>query len=761
MNDFISRGCPPRAHLFSRPVHFSSTFCLRSILLLFGLALFPVPGSLRAQAVAAARPDKTPVQLSAVEVRDTYEESEFVTAPTAAEAIREIATIPGGAAVISTEEIAGASANVADLIANQPGVQVRNAGGRNEAGIVSVRGAGTNNGGPFGNTTKGVSIFINGLPVTTPGAYAFEAPDTLATEHVEVLRGSSALTYGSLSLGGGINYVYHTGYTADRLRLKLDFGSFGYYRAHASSGYVFGKLDYFASLTASHQDGFRDNSNGDSRRVSVNLGYRFTPHFESRLFFHYIKSEYQNPRVLTEPQMYANPRQVSPELGTGLRGGLNRNAPGTFIVQQRNALTIDESSGLELSYEFLHFPTNTLGARTVPLAISSKSINHNEDFSVALIYRREDEFFGRRGRTKISLTGSVLTKGDTEMVGDAYNPSPGVLLQRYDTAGRDWVASLSHDYEVLRDDRLLLTSALALSRKTRSGDAILPVRDHSSRRYTNYAPQIGLLYKITSDLQLVSNVSRLTEAPSAQTQIPNTIPTTPYTITDVRKRLREQEALSAELGVRGKIGQFEGGLTYYHQILKNEILTVSTGPTTTATTNASPTLHRGIEFNLKTTLWQSSSSAPAPSAARPSRLVLTSSYTWADNHYRGDPLLGKNELPGLASQYYAAELLFQDASGLYGGINLTGILTAVPIDYANSPGFYTNPYTLLGAKFGYASRTRRWEVYLDFRNITDEIYASVINPIYDAVRVANIPASLAAVWPGDGFNVTTGVTIRF
>ncbi|HEY5895824.1 MAG TPA: Plug domain-containing protein, partial [Chthoniobacterales bacterium] len=158
-------------------------------------------------------PEPVATQLDSVVVTGAV--ADPLTAPSADTATAELSQVPGGTAVIRAEERQQAAANnVADLLVNQPGVQVRDAGGRNEAGILSVRGAGTNNGGPFGNTTKGVSIFVNGLPVTSPGAYAFEAPDALATDYVEVLRGSSALTYGSLSLGGGIDYVYHTGHNS-------------------------------------------------------------------------------------------------------------------------------------------------------------------------------------------------------------------------------------------------------------------------------------------------------------------------------------------------------------------------------------------------------------------------------------------------------------------------------------------------------------------------------------------------------------------
>ncbi|RZA11721.1 MAG: TonB-dependent receptor, partial [Proteobacteria bacterium] len=74
--------------------------------------------------------------------------------------------------------------------------------------------------------------------------------------------------------------------------------------------------------------------------------------------------------------------------------------------------------------------------------------------------------------------------------------------------------------------------------------------------------------------------------------------------------------------------------------------------------------------------------------------------------------------------------------------------------YANS--FSAPSYTILGARIGFEAPSKRWDVFLDMRNLTDERYATAANTTYDARGQDS-----ANFYPGDAFNVTTGVAFRF
>ena len=63
---------------------------------------------------------------------------------------------------------------------------------------------------------------------------------------------------------------------------------------------------------------------------------------------------------------------------------------------------------------------------------------------------------------------------------------------------------------------------------------------------------------------------------------------------------------------------------------------------------------------------------------------------------------------------------------------------------------------LWGAKIGYEAPSKKWEVFVDARNLTNQRYATAANTTYDAKGQDS-----ANFFPGDPFNVTTGVAYHF
>ena len=170
----------------------------------------------------------------------------------------------------------------------------------------------------------------------------------------------------------------------------------------------------------------------------------------------------------------------------------------------------------------------------------------------------------------------------------------------------------------------------------------------------------------------------------------------------------------------------------------------STSAAVTSTSNATPTIHQGIEAGLSTRLWE---------GANGDTLNWRQAYTLNDFHYENDPLFKKNELPGLPKHIYQAELQYQFASGFYAGVNVRSV-SSTAVDYANT--FYAPSYTLWGARLGFDDPGKTWQVYLDLKNLTDKDYVTAIAPSYNAQG-----KDTASLYPGDGFGAFTGVTYNF
>jgi iron complex outermembrane receptor protein len=166
-----------------------------------------------------------------------------------------------------------------ELLTHLVGVDVMQRGGHGVQSDVSIR----------GGSADQTAILLDGINVTNPhtGHYSFDIPLNLSDiERIEVLRGPSALVYGSGSFGGGINIITRKS-SPTPLRISTEAGT------HAlASGELFGELKSSAvtsSLSGGYRrsDGYRANSEyglldllsrtrltlSDSATLDFKLGY--------------------------------------------------------------------------------------------------------------------------------------------------------------------------------------------------------------------------------------------------------------------------------------------------------------------------------------------------------------------------------------------------------------------------------------------------------------------------------------------------------
>ena len=196
------------------------------------LALAAATGSLfSASAIAQSSP---PVQLPPVIIQGKAAAEPSLTVPSLEGAQRESRFAPGGAAVVDPESYeTGRASTFQDLLGFAPGVFVQPRFGSDEARL-SIRGSGIQR--TFHG--RGVQVLLDGVPVNlADGGFDFQAIEPIGLKYTEVFRGSNALQYGGTTLGGSIKFVSPTGHDADRARLRLEAGSFGYLRAFYTQGF--------------------------------------------------------------------------------------------------------------------------------------------------------------------------------------------------------------------------------------------------------------------------------------------------------------------------------------------------------------------------------------------------------------------------------------------------------------------------------------------------------------------------------------------
>jgi len=293
----------------------------------------------------------------------------------------------------------------------------------------------------------------------------------------------------------------------------------------------------------------------------------------------------------------------------------------------------------------------------------------------------------------------------------------------------------------------------------RESEVTYPVASPEVSRYEwNFAPRLGLNYQPNESVQWFANLSRSIEPahPWAMAW------SSPYYfdsgVASGRVRapiyLDTQTANSFELGGRGQSGFGDWALSYYYSKVKNELLTSemiktyedgSNRPSEpiAVESNATPTIHQGVELSLDTPLHES----------QYGELRLQQAYTLSDFQYKNDPLFGKNQLPGIPKHLYQAQLSYALNNGLYIGLN-TEYASKMAHDYANSR--FSDDYQIWGIDVGYAPKHQSWKTWINFKNITDEKYAAVVIP-----GLNDKGADVARSSPGEGFSTYAGVSFKF
>ncbi len=657
----------------------------------------------------------------------------------------ELRSVPGATNYIDMNTVQqGRVSTNEEVFKYQPGVYAKAA--NNEGVKLSIRGSGLNR-GP-GAHASGLYEMFDGLPLTGPGGTPYELKDPLWQSRVEVLRGANGFDQGALALGGAVNYVTRTGYDAPKLQVRYEAGSRGYAQREISSGQVLGDADYYLSLTDSESDGYQHQSAASAKGVAANFGYRFSPELETRFYLRYRETANDTPGRLTRYQISHDPRAAS---SLNVARDSKRLQPGSTWLANKTTLQLDDSSRIEMGLAYHDYPMDLReGNNRLKVAYT--------DISSTFNYIRQDSLFGHASKTTLGLrtTQAMPNNGTSEYVrtpaGNTAGYAPGTKTRDYSYLGSDTVLHVGNDLELVPD--LWLTTGLAAiytRRETRvtypEGQAPLSQHDW------DYAPRIGLRYDFNPQLQVYGNLSRSVEPPHAWSMIWGSnkyFPVGSGPATGLQREgvsLKNQTATTLEIGGRGDAWLGQWDLALYRSEVRHELLSVETQAQTATTSaviaesNASPTVHQGVELGLLSPLWDGGGTG---------RLDLRQAYTFSDFHYRDDERFGGNTLPGIPKHYYQAQLRYSHPTGFYSSFN-TEYSSRVAVDYANS--YYAAAYTLFGATFGYDAPKQDWQAWVDLRNLGNRRYANTVTPSYDDKGL-----DLARSTPAEGRGIYTGVS---
>jgi len=609
-----------------------------------------------------------------------------VTSPGQQQTETSLQQIPGGVTLIPREQIReGRAAHLADSLAHSPGVSARSRFGQDEIRL-SIRGSGL----ARNFNTRGVRLLRDGLPVTeADGNTRTQLIDPMSADHMAVYRGANAMGHGAATLGGAIDLISPTGWNSPSLVGRADAGAYGYRRTQVATAGNSGRrgLDGYLSLSASDQDGFREQSAQSVQRLYGNMGMIQNDYQETRIHLDLQRSRLELPGALTPREYRDNPRQAQPG---------NRD--------------VDAARDLDLARLAVHHAIDLSGADSLHLGAFYQDLQMDhplgfatitgdqQDAGLSVRHQLHNSIGGRDNRFTWGILGVV---GQETSAQDFNFPRPD--------RERDFFATTLEFYADNQWQWTADTTVIASAQSTIARRDVTEGEERRHRTYQGFSPRIGIIHDLAPGTQVFANLSRAVEPPING-----------EFISEDGQLLRAQRSHTAEVGLRHSSDHQRWDLVAYRAELRREILVFADpdDQDLALTTNADRTRHQGVEAGSRSRLDLGSGSA----------LELAATWTWNHFRFRNDGQWGSNQLPGIAEHEIRISPLYRHRNGLYIGPVLD-YRNGYPVDFANTESTATT--LLWGARAGYDS-SQGWRLYLDARNLGDRRHVASANVVADA-----------------------------
>lgn len=634
----------------------------------------------------------------------------------------------GGTTLVDMDTVReGRTSNFQDTLGLATGVLAQSRFGAEETRL-SIRGSGLQR--TFHG--RGIKLMQDGIAVNlADGGFDFPSIDPMATDYIEVYRGANALQYGSSNLGGSINFISRTGYTAPALEVRTEGGSYGYYRLGVSAGGVKEDVDYFITASKFHSDSFRDNAQQSADRITGNVGYKINPDVETRFYFGYINNDSQLSSSLTKAQLKDNPRQATISSGPLAGQGINQRDVNLWRLANKTTFVFDAGKlelGAFYSNKSLFHPIIDLfvfGNDTVGV-IDQES----DDFGLSARYSHQGQLFGFNNEF---IAGLTPTYGKTDAKNFRnINGRRGALVNDFDQRATNLEAYAENRLNLTEQLTAIVGLQYAHSKRDSKDQFIRAATGDQSvdETYSQTSPKLGVLYQLLPQVQLFANVSRSFEPPSFG-----------ELNSAVAQSLKAQNGTTLEIGTRGNSAHLDWDVALYYARLQDELLQVAPNgsPVATQTVNADKSVHKGLELGL--------------TARLPLSLESRSSLLINDFRLDNDAVYGSNRLPGIQRSLLRSELMYRGndwLEGFYFGPTIEWSPQRYNVDFAET--LFADSYFLWGLKAG-QKVNQHWSWFLEGRNLANQKYAATTG----VARNQN-GADGALFLPGDGRTAYIGVT---
>jgi outer membrane receptor protein involved in Fe transport len=500
---------------------------------------------------------------------------------------------------------------------------------------------------PVAGTPEGIAIYVDGARFNDAfgDTVNWDLIPPSAIESVN-LEAANPL-FGLNALGGSLSVKLKNGFTEPTTSLTAYGGTYGRAVGIVEFARQYGDFGIYAVGDVTHDEGFRQTSESNLYRLYTDLGWRSDP-AELHLGVTAAHDTLGNPGATPVQALNADissiftaPNTVDNNyLGFNLNGSLKFD-PGTLLQGVGYFQTLNQIVPNGITEEVAPCGNGTgllcnsdgtpvTGVNGAPV----QDFLNGATYSGLSVQQLNSHAYGASaqiGETAplaglannfvagVSFDGSRSIFAGVQEIGgfDPYSREflfPGVIQDQPDEGVNPVrVRSETRFYGAFLSDTLTLSPLLDLSLAGRYNDAQISLTDllggpvNGEHTYDRFNPSAGLIFHVTSRVQLYANYSETNRAPTPQelscASAANPCSLLNFFVGD--PNLNQVVAKTYEAGLRGRAGDpqhlFTWNVDAYHTADTNDIIYETTvyNPNLAFYTNAGRTRRRGAEASLR------------------------------------------------------------------------------------------------------------------------------------------------------------------
>ncbi|MGK5033549.1 TonB-dependent receptor family protein [Janthinobacterium sp. MDT1-19] len=609
--------------------------------------------------------------------------------------------------------------NASEALAAVPGLVVQNRQNYAQDLQISSRGFGARS--AFG--VRGVKLISDGIPASMPDGQGQAATFNLDTaERIEVLRGPFSAIYGNHS-GGVIQLFSRDGQHPPSVELNVTGGSYGTSKVDLTAQGQAGGIGYVLDGSRFRTDGFRNHSTATREQAFGKITVKPTADSKLTIVANSLhQGNTQDPLGLTWPTFSRDPRAGeidASDTQNPKRTLAERYNTRKSIDHQQIGATYEQSFGDDrlhvMAYggnrEVIQYQAFTKGFQA-PASHSGGVVDFQRQFyGIDTNWLHVNQLAGGKLSTTIGIDygrSSDDRTGYENFIGNSFGVKGKLRRDEQDV-----VSSLDPYIQMeWQSGPWLLSAGVRYSKmKVAVDDHFLGNGDDSgSLEFSHTTPVLGLLYKLTPNVNVYASAARGFEAPTLNELF--------YSGTGggFNYQLKPATSTNLEVGVKARINSNTHVNTAVFQIKTNDELVVdkSSGGRTSYR-NAGKTLRQGMEVSLDSNLPYGFTT----------KVALTSLHAVYDQAF-GSVREG-SRLPGVPSANLFAELAWKDTLERFGAALESVASNQVYAEDSNSekpaPG-----YTVFNARFNAKQSVGNWRFkeFARLNNLFDKTYVGSV-----------------------------------